>query len=247
MRSLDFNLHLAILKSLATSFAVSDAKSAKAAATGKAAATNIGDSSDALQSSYEDILDTFDLSPDLLEEKENWTYSEANAVIAFAEYALESAKASMAMKTQLEIQYPQSIKDDCVERLQKCGAHVKLALERLHVIKVDRCLGGQGERRGDIETFVCLIVVLICHNFSGIGAKWITADQLAFGLAAAGISLAEALEDDSLIQTIFKTYRLLKEEVEDCEGNPRKLLQRSVSGAELIISALCLHLQFLTW
>lgn len=99
----------------------------------------------------------------MLEERDNWTYSDANAVIAFAEYALESAKASMAMKTQLEIQYPQSIKDDCIERLRKCSAHVKLALERLHVIKVDRCLGGQGQRRGDIETFGCEMVVLICH------------------------------------------------------------------------------------
>lgn len=83
--------------------------------------------------------------------------------------------------------------------------------------------------------------------FAGIGAKWVTADQLAFALAAAGISLAEALEDDSLIQTILKTYKLLKEEIEETEGNPQRYLQRKVSLAVLTVSCRFLHFQFLTW
>lgn len=98
------------------------------------------------QSSYQDILDTFDLSPELLEERENWSYSDANAVIAFAEYALESASNVLAMQGQLDVQYPQSVQDDCETRLRQCSEHMKIALERLHVIKVQRCLGGQGGR-----------------------------------------------------------------------------------------------------
>lgn len=143
--SLDFNLHQAILKSLATSFASSDAKSAKAAATGKAASTT-PDASDSLQTSYKDVLDTFDLSSDVLHESESWTLSDANAVIALAEYAAETAKTAKAMKEpQTEVQYSKEIQDNCALRLHECSAHIKLGLERLQVIKVERCLGGQGE------------------------------------------------------------------------------------------------------
>lgn len=118
------------------------------------ASTN-GDVSDVYsQSSYQDILDTFDLSPELLEERENWTYSDANAVIAFADYALESARNVLAMKGQSEIQYPSSVRDDCSKRLKECSGHIKIALERLHVIKVQRCLGRQGERASVQRVFV---------------------------------------------------------------------------------------------
>lgn len=148
--SLDFNLHQAILKSLATSFATSDAKSAKAAASGKAAANTSTDAVEALQSSYQDILDTVELTADVLEEKDNWTLCDANAVIALAEYATETAKAAISMKAQPNIHYTDGIQNDCQERLEKCGAYVRTGLGRLHMVMVERCLGGQGEGPGDI-------------------------------------------------------------------------------------------------
>jgi hypothetical protein len=150
--SLDFNLHQAILKSLATSFAGTDAKSAKATATGKAASTNghidvngAADTSDALQQGYHDILDTFVLPPDLLEDKDNWTRCDANAVIALAEYAVETAKNAIIMHSAPQMMYNEDAHEDARSRLQDCSNSIRLALERLHMIKIERCLGGQGE------------------------------------------------------------------------------------------------------
>lgn len=41
---------------------------------------------------------------------------------------------------------------------------------------------------------------------------------MAFALATAAISLAEALEDNTLVQTVFATYKILKEKIEEFEG-----------------------------
>jgi hypothetical protein len=145
--SLDFNLHQAILKSLATSFASSDGTSAKAVSTGKAAAatSSISDNTDVTQTSYQDILDTFDLTAEVLEEKNNWTLCDANAVIALAEYATEIARGAIASKAQSDDDYTNEYSNNDSKRLLECSAHIGIALKRLQTITVERCLGGQGE------------------------------------------------------------------------------------------------------
>lgn len=144
--SLDFNLHQAILKSLATSFSSGDAKSA--VSTGKAAATaaeSHSDSTSITQTNYQDILDTFDLTVEVLEEKNNWTLCDANAVIALSEYATEIARAAIAHKAQSHTQHADDTSDNTSKRLLECTAHIGIALKRLQTITVERCLGGQGE------------------------------------------------------------------------------------------------------
>lgn len=74
------------------------------------------------------------------------------------------------------------------------------------------------------------IIAMLTYVIPGIGAKWVMADQLAFSLATAGITLAAALQDDTLPHTIFKTYKLLKDVIEEYEGSLLKQLQTSVSA-----------------
>lgn len=51
----------------------------------------------------------------------------------------------MTVKAQPDIQYTDELQAECDARLETCASHIKLSLERLHLIRVERCLGGQGE------------------------------------------------------------------------------------------------------
>ena len=222
--SLDFNLHQAILSSLAASYsreANKQKEKDKGKQTGHQHAndnvTSDGVDVDAAaapqqSSPGEDVLSRFGFNAELLgsngsssssssssRNARRWRLSDANALIAVCEYLCAAI-----------------VPDARAERV------VLAALGQLGDISVERCLGAQGQS-GQSSQFPdprwdCSVRSLTSPTRNtGSHPEWLLPDQLAFHLATTAVALQARKSAGHALNALFGTYGALKAAIEHAD------------------------------
>ena len=224
--SLDFNLHQAVLSSLAGSLAreakgkLSDGTRQENA--GKASQQN-GDQG-SCQASVVDVSSTLGLSEEFLAGETEWCFQEVNAVVALAEYVAAAASPSQTQAKGVNGKagpHPPTSSSDA-EPIDAAAVDAVMALlARLPTVSIERCLGANGMSRlpqmtqwppGGAEHF---------NTFPGMSTVWLSADEVAFALGKAACGLATVDVRQDALALLLNVYAVLKQDIQEASGELR--------------------------